>query len=660
MLRKFKGVALAGAALAGVAAVAAPPTDLAEAFGQRPSASHVRLSPSGGKVAYIIPATGQGTALVTVDLAGDRIARVALSSSGRPERLTGCDWVTDARLVCRIYAITNVDGTKASISRMIAVNAEGGDVKMLSLRQNERSLGVAFGGGEVLDYLPGGDGSVLMGRIYVPENETGTHIVNRRRGYGVDRIDTLTLRSNAVESPRDNAIEYLSDGRGTVRMMGMNKPSTYRGYATPLIDYLYRAKGSRDWKPFGTWNFDAQEGFNPYAVDDSCNCVYGFAKQDGRMALMRVRLDDSKAQEPLVTRGDVDVDDLIRLGRAQRVIGASYATERREAVYFDAELEGIAAKLSKALPGLPLINFEDASLDESRLLIWAGSDTDPGRYFIYDKKSRKLDEVILTRPELEGIAPAPVKPVGFKAADGTTIPAYLTLPPGKADAKGLPAIVMPHGGPSARDEWGFDWLAQYYAHRGFAVLQPNFRGSSGYGDAWFRDKGFKSWRIAIGDVLDGGRWLVASGLADPAKLAIVGWSYGGYAALQAAVTDPALFKAVVAIAPVTDLAALKESRREYSDFNLVSSFVGSGPHVVQGSPAQQAAALRAPVLLVHGDQDLNVPISQSRLMEGKLRGAGKPGELIVFPGLDHQLDDSVARKTLLGRSDAFLRKALAM
>ncbi|MEI9851159.1 MAG: alpha/beta fold hydrolase [Sphingomonas sp.] len=123
---------------------------------------------------------------------------------------------------------------------------------------------------------------------------------------------------------------------------------------------------------------------------------------------------------------------------------------------------------------------------------------------------------------------------------------------------------MPHGGPGARDEWGFDWLAQFFAARGYAVLQPNFRGSAGYGEDWFLENGFKSWRTAIGDVNDGGRWLVGQGIAAPAKLAIVGWSYGGYAALQSAVLDPELFKAIVAIAPVTDLGALKEESRWFT------------------------------------------------------------------------------------------------
>jgi dipeptidyl aminopeptidase/acylaminoacyl peptidase len=340
-------------------------------------------------------------------------------------------------------------------------------------------------------------------------------------------------------------------------------------------------------------------------------------------------------------------------------VGATFVTDRREAVYFDQELAGLARSLSKALPGLPLIRFIDSSVDESRLLMWAGSDTDPGRYFVFDKPTKKLHEIMLARPELEGATLAQMRPVRYKAADGTEVPAYLTLPPG-GTGRNLPAIVMPHGGPSARDEWGFDWLAQFFAARGYAVIQPNYRGSAGYGDAWFQRNGFQSWKIAIGDVNDAGRWLVSQGIADPAKLAAFGWSYGGYAVLQSGVLDPNLFKAVVAVAPVTDLPLLIQDSENWSDHRITRSFIGSGPHLREGSPAQNAGKIQAPVLLFHGDRDFNVSVRQSRVMEEKLKGAGRQAELVVYPKLDHYLEDSAARAEMLKRSDAFFRAALKL
>ena len=209
-------------------------------------------------------------------------------------------------------------------------------------------------------------------------------------------------------------------------------------------------------------------------------------------------------------------------------------------------------------------------------------------------------------------------------------------------------------------KWGFDWLSQYFANRGYAVLQPNFRGSTGYGDSWFQKNGFQSWRIAIGDVNDAGRYLLTSGIASPGKLGIFGWSYGGYAALQSSVLDPNLFKAIVAVAPVTDLATLRDEAARYSNALIVDRFIGHGPEVERGSPAQNVASIKAPVLLFHGDIDTNVGVGESRMMASRLRAAGKSVEYVEFKGLDHQLDDSAVRAEMLGKSDAFFRKAMGL
>jgi dipeptidyl aminopeptidase/acylaminoacyl peptidase len=369
-------------------------------------------------------------------------------------------------------------------------------------------------------------------------------------------------------------------------------------------------------------------------------------------------MDDSLAAELVYANPNVDVDGVVRIGHGATVIGVTFAEEQRRIVWFDQQYAALAQSLSRALPELPIISFVGGSRDGNRLLVFAGSDSDPGRYYVYDRSRRGLEEIMLARPELEGTPLARVRAVSYPAADGVSIPAYLTLPPGQPEGRNLPAVVLPHGGPGARDEWGFDWLAQFLANQGYAVLQPNFRGSAGYGDAWFARNGFQGWATSIGDVTAGARWMASQGIADPRRLAIVGWSYGGYAALQSGATNPDLFRAIVAIAPVTDLRLLTEQSSGFTDYRLTRQFVGTGPHLDQGSPLRNVERITAPVLLFHGTRDVNVDVRHSQQMDRALRSAGKRSELMTFEGLEHDLGDSQARIRMLDRIAAFLAAEL--
>lgn len=631
----------------------------AGSFGGREAVRQISLSPSGNKVAIIQPTKGRGSALMIGDLVSGGELKAIATSSGNPDKLVDCHWSTETRLLCRILITSNVDGDRLGFSRIIAVDSDGKDLKMLSARTSDRTLGLMQNGGSLIDWGAGGNGSALMTRLFVPEYSTGTHIAESQSGLGVELIDTKSLSRKQVEPAREGAVGYISDGQGNVRVMGI-QPKNSTGYDSNKIIYSYRTADSRAWKPLTTVTIVAGQtaGFLPYAVDPALNVVYGFENQNGHAALYSVALDGSLAKKLVLSRADVDIDDLVEVGRQNRVVGATFVTDRRQAEFFDPTLKALRVALAKVLPG-KIITFVDASADESRLLLFANSDVDPGRYYVFDKKTRSMAEVLPSRPDLDGIKLAAVKPITYQAGDGTNIPAYLTLPVG-SDGKNLPAIVMPHGGPGARDEWGFDWLAQYFAARGYAVIQPNFRGSTGYGDAWYEKNGFQSWRTSIGDVDDAGRWLIKSGIADPKRLAIVGWSYGGYAALQSSVLDPDLFKAIVAIAPVTDLDTLRNEARNFTNFPQVDALIGHGPWIAEGSPARNAAKIKAPVLLFHGDVDTNVSIGESRLMVDRLKEAGRKVELVEFKGLDHQLDDDTARTTLLSKADAFLRSSMGM
>jgi len=632
----------------------------ARKFGALESISQISMAPDGARVAFV-GNHPQGQMVFVVGLTSGGLPTAIFTLPYGEGLLSWCRWTSAERLVCKIYYTASDTGDVFGFSRMFAINADGSKAVKLTARTAEKAMSQTYYGGEVIDWdVPDAPGSVLMTRYYVPENRIGSNVRNEDAGLGVELVDTLSMKRRKIETQRRDAQEFITDGHGTVRIMG-TLAITQAGFTQSEMRYYYRTPDSREWRPLSTVNVvdPTKTEFNPYAVDRTRNVAYGLGQYNGTKALYSMSLGDVPRKELLLSRSDVDIDSMIRIGREGRVVGASYATERRVSEFFDPELRKLSADLSKALPGKPAVTFVDSSQDESKLLLLASSDTNPGMFYVYDKKSRQLGELLPVRSELQGAALATVKPVTYPAADGTQVPAYLTLPPGST-GKGLPAIVMPHGGPGARDEWGFDWLAQYFAARGYAVLQPNFRGSSGYGSAWYQKNGFQSWRVAIGDVNDAGRWLVSQGIANPAKLGIVGWSYGGYAALQSSVLDPGLFKAIVAIAPVTDLEKLRSEYSGYASFPIINKFIGRGAHIREGSPAQNAEAIRAPVLLFHGSLDGNVKIDQSRLMNERLRGAGKQVTLVEFPGLSHSLHDAEARTKLLSQSDAFLRTAFAM
>jgi dipeptidyl aminopeptidase/acylaminoacyl peptidase len=629
-------------------------------FGARDGVIDISLSPDGKSIAIVRPMEGRGAALFVVDLGAPELKPI-LTSTGDPDHLSHCSWSSNTRLICGVRMIQLFDGKQYYFTRLVALNSDGSNVRQLSAREKGAETSVALGGGNVIDWVADGEpGTVLLARYFPASATTGTMLAQTHAGYGVERVNTITLARQTVEQPNGYATDYISDGRGNVRIMGI-QPSTNAGRDGNRIEYSYRQAGSRKWLPLATAMIvggDRLSGFRPVAVDPDLNIVYGFDSQNGHQALFKVALDGSLKRELVFERPDVDVTGLMQIGRQQRVVGTSYITDKSQTSFFDASVAALTRSLGKALPGREL-TILDASVDETKLLLWAGSDVNPGDFYLFDRSTKRLQEVMPARPELADTKLAEVTSITFPAADGTMIPAYLTLPPG-SNGKGLSAIVMPHGGPSSRDVWGFDWLPQYFANRGYAVLQPNYRGSSGYGDAWFGKNGFQSWKIAIGDVNDAGHWLVKQGIADPNKLGIFGWSYGGYAALQSPVLDPTLFKAIVAVAPVTDLSSLIEEHRDLADLPQVQAQVGSGPHLVQGSPARNADRIKVPVLMFHGDHDLTVSIAESRLMRGKLKSVGANAELVEFDGLDHQLDDNVARTQLLGKADSFLRAALKM
>lgn len=666
MRRAFVGALLASAMVPASATGQGAITPEAKNFGLRDDVSDVAISPDGKLLAIVAPNGARGSAVLVVPTDGSAAPKGVLAYNGSPDRIARCSFGSATRLVCTVYSIRNVFGENSGGTRLVAVDADGKNASILSAPNSDQAYGVALGGGNIIDYSAGAKPGVLMSRYFVPQSTTGSFTSSGRSGLGVDRVDLSSMSHVTVEQPSDGAVGYLSDGQGNVRIMAVGRTSNL-DQSTGGMSFRYRKKGSRDWLPLAEAKFSNYQttGFEPQAVDPELDVAYGIENVDGRTGLYSVALDGSLKKTLVFSApaGSFGVDNLIQIGRQQRVVGASWTTDRRHAQMFDPELKRFTDALARTLPNAPDVSIVDASADEQKLVVFAGSDTDPGRFYVYDKAARKLSEILPVRAALAGTKLSPMRAISYPAADGTRIPAYLTLPVGAASAKGLPAIVLPHGGPSYRDQWSFDWLPQFFAARGYAVIQPQYRGSTGYGSEFFGKNAIRGWKQAIDDVDDAGRWLVKEGIADPAKLAIVGWSYGGFAALQSQVVAPDLFKAVVAIAPVTDWTQMRRDMDKESGTTkeqIDAMFGTDAKLLADGSPALHADRFAAPVLMYMGDLDQNVPIEQGRLMNSKLKGAGKQVRYVEEKGLDHQLDDSVVRQDMLADADAFLRLAMKM
>ena len=250
--------------------------DAAAAFGARPSVTALTISPDGQNVAWIAADAAAGAALYTLSLAPGAKPHGALYSSGKPERLESCSWVSNDRLVCSADWLHKdaLDGI-LPFSRMLAVNADGSNVQVLSTRGNAYSHGTALSDGHVLDWLPDKDGSVLMARLYRPDDHTGTLIASTDEGLGVDEVDTRNLKSHQVEKPRRDAWQYITDGRGHVRIIGLGSINS-RGQNTGTISYQYHKTDTAEFKPLSTWDSTSEQGFRPEAVDPESQCCLRF------------------------------------------------------------------------------------------------------------------------------------------------------------------------------------------------------------------------------------------------------------------------------------------------------------------------------------------------------------------------------------------------
>ena len=344
--------------------------------------------------------------------------------------------------------------------------------------------------------------------------------------------------------------------------------------------------------------------------------------------------------------------------KSGRIIGGIRGVRsNHQYVFFDNELQAHWDAILRAFPD-ERIELESSSDDYSRVVLKVFGARDGYVYALYDWYAHHA--TILGRAYDDVAAPAEMRAISYPAADGLIIPGFLTLPRGVSE-KDLPLIVMPHGGPAAADSQGFDWWAQALAAQGYAVLQPNFRGSTV--DSSFLEAGFGEWgRKMQTDLSDGVRYLAHEGLIDPKRVCIVGASYGGYAALAGVTMQSGVYRCAVSVAGISDLRRFRKSivenelhisQRYWDRFIGISS--KDDPEIAAISPIEHVGSVNVPVLLIHGRDDTVVPFEQSDVMLSALKRAGKSVELSTMKHEDHWLSRSETRLQMLQASVAFLK-----
>ncbi len=603
-----------------------------EAFGDLPFLSDPTLSPDGRQIAARIFVGGHERIGIW-DATGER-QRPRVIAVG-DFQLRWVRWAGDNRLLVSVQTTVTIYGMSVPISRVLSYD--------LGTRRNIL-LGDVNGllGDDVIFVDPAGRYILLSAQEQVTTYPS------------VQRIDLATGAATEVQRPRSGVWRWFADENGVVRA-GVD----YRERALRLY---YRSAAGEELRRIATGGHASDESVIDTIrfLSNADRGVVVTNSETGRFAVYEYDFANDTRGPALYQNDEVDVGSTI-IGRDGTLDGVVYEDDRRRVHWIDPEMRRLQERIDRTFAGKTNIIL-GSSRDGNRTLLWSGGADDPGTYYVFDRAARRMEAFASPHERLYGRAFAPVRPVRYTSRDGLTINGYLTLPPGRAE-RGLPLIVMPHGGPFARDSWDFDPEVQFLASRGYAVLQPNFRGSTGYGRA-FVERGYGQFGTGmIDDIEDGVEWLIGQGIANRARVCIMGASYGGYAALWAPIRSPERYRCAISLAGVTDIRAML---RYDSRMMAAPRYAREWRRRVEGeertdlaaiSPLQQAARLRVPLLIAHGERDTNVPPSQSRQLVAALRRTGAANvDSVFYPKAEHGFTEPADSIDYLRRVEAFLAR----
>jgi len=618
-----------------------------EAFATLPQHANVRISPNGRYIAAkrIIDSK---YALIIYDLEnlGKKDPFVIAIDD---EEVSWLEWANDDRLLVSIRFSAFRFGTPTTETRLVAINADGSEPELLVKPKKQGKsdiVKVVQIQDKVVNFLHDDPKNILM--------SFNVDDVQRPRLY---KVNVYNGRKKTIEKGRKDVPEWYVDQQGRARMFelidGMN------------IQYFHRSPDARDWELVLEYPVTSGKVFSPIIFDkDEPDILYVYSNHAG-ITTGVYRYDTAKHEfiEEIFRHDSVDVAGVRMEPTRSEIIGVSYTLDTARIFWLDDTEKFILDQVRKQLD-TQSVHIVSKSLDYERVLVFASSPDVAGRYYLYEPATDRLRYFAFTYPELDDVAMSKMTAVTYKARDELEIPAYLSLPPGIVNPPEhpLPAVVFPHGGPTARDVASFDPWVQLLTNRGYVVLQMNFRGSAGYGRE-FLTSGFQQWGQAMqDDVTDGTRWLIEQGIADPNKICIYGGSYGGYAALMGAVRESDLYACAVSLNGVSDLIALMQRQRRYLFHEVAFAHIGDlwtdRQMLKQNSPTNRADEIKIPVLLAHGTDDRTVPYQQSNAMANALKKAGANYQYVKIDDADHGLTRGEHRLEFFTALDEFLTRYL--
>jgi len=589
-----------------------PPLIPTKDFAGRSAFWDAQLSPDGEKLSFLRRVDGKAQ-FVIVDVETRKL--VNAFATGSEDQIEWYQWVTPEKLLLSVSTSGLFFDEEVRYTRLVLVQLSDGTMSPLFRRtavvEGDKVIHVAEDGSHILVAIQKSiyDYPAVLRHELVPDGKVTT-----------------------VQEPREGVWNWVADDSGVVRMgtgWVQNRLKVYyRAGAGQSLEVVARIKegerADRFWDALQIIN-GSDEG---YVLSEG---------ESGRVGLRRYNFATRETLETVYEHSERDLDRVTL--RDGKPYAAYFTADRDEVHYFDPAIAKQHASLRKALGDVE-VWVPSRAKDGSRMLVWAGSEADPGVLYVYDPAAGSMEEVSQYRPNLDFRLLAQPKPVQYTARDGTPIRAYLTLPRGRA-ATGLPLIIMPHGGPyGIRDKLEYNDEAQLLANRGYAVLQPNFRGSGGYGDAFFELGTGQIGRKMQDDLDDAMDWAVKEGLADPARVCVVGGSYGGYAAIWAVLRNPERYRCAASWAGVTDFDKILRYDRSFfsrGGFKRWRDKVrGQGvDNMKDVSPLERAGTLSRPLLLAHGTKDVVVPISQYNIFEKAARSAPVPPRTLVIKDEGH-------------------------